>query len=144
MAHPLTSLLDEIAEDWEALTPPDRTTIRYHVLDELEPRQGTTSDRGIVWDVPDRIVVESESAGTAQTRWACSATLRLGSAGRSRKKLREAVIAETALLMQTIERRTSWPAGVWSVETGDSAASIDPDTEDVLVSLAFEALVGEV
>lgn len=136
--------MSQMEVDWLALTPPDRTSVTYHLLsDSLESMSGPTADRGIMWEVPDRVQVLSDTGDNAQVEWAVEAILYLRASGRSRRALRNAIAAEGALLMRAVEARTAWPVGVLAVESGDVSTEIDEESGDALLSLGFRAFVSE-
>jgi hypothetical protein len=101
MASPVVATLSAISTAWEALTPPDRTTVTYHELDGRSKRSGTAGDRGFWFSLPHRDEVQGEAgAAASQVRWSCTAELRLSQAGRTRATLADAVANESNKLMR--------------------------------------------
>src|SRR5262245_51737323 len=105
--------LDQIATDWEALTPPDRTTKRYHEVDGKNFLDGSTGDRSFHFEIPTRAEVSiNEGVATSQVWWNCVAKVRIGAAGRSIKQVFRASANEGNQLARAIEARSNWPAQV--------------------------------
>jgi hypothetical protein len=143
MATPVVATLSAISTAWEALTPPDRTTVTYHELDGRARRSGVAGDRGFVFSLPRRMEAAGH-AGVAATQvwWLCSAELRLSQAGRTRATLADAVANESNLLMRSVEKTSSWPSNVNAVVTRGTEVDLD-DGGDAIVVLEFDILTSE-
>jgi hypothetical protein len=138
-------VMAQVTEDWVSTSPPSRAHVTYHELgDRNEALSGGSADRGFAWALPDRLEAVSEAGdGTSQVLWALEAQLRLARSGRTQRDLADAVALEQALLLRTVEMRSTWPAGVLAVETGDAVTDVDETSGDALVSLTLTALVEE-
>lgn len=141
MTTPFNDAIDQIATDFLALTPPDRTDVTYtHLGDTLE-----ATDRGFFFEPGNRVVVE-EVAGSGVTRcqWDTTATLMLSILADGKTDLREAVTNEMNTFARAVERRSTWPSGVLEVWTGDSApAGLDQELGLARVNLNLFMLTEE-
>lgn len=146
MTSPVVEVMNQIATDWIAETPPTRTTSRYH--EDTRPaakRRGNTSaDRAFWWDLPMRLapVAEDGSAAT-QVDWIIRAHLLLSAAGRGFAALADAVANESNQLLRAVEQRTAWPAGVIEVITEDTQPDRDAESGDAEVVMTFRVLCSE-
>lgn len=139
MVAVLNSALAQIATQWEALTPPDRATVRYHEADgRRRMLGGTAGDRVFEFDLPVREEISGQ-AGPAYTTitWRVTAQIQLSQAGRSGQAMRAAVATEGNLLSRNVERTSSWPVGVIEVITGPAVPEIT-DRGDALISIEFQ------
>lgn len=144
MSSPLTGVLDQIVTTWEALTPPSRTSVTYHMVDARARLRGDAGDRAFHFDLPVRLSIDGEAGATAsQVRWGVRAELRLTQAGRSLEDLFDAVANESNLLSRAVEKTSSWPANVIAVITQPTDPQREEDTGDALISIAMEVVTSE-
>lgn len=145
MTTPIVALMTQIADDWEAVTPPDRTTITYHECDGNSLLAGNAGDRAFAFGLPERgDPVGERGPDMTQVRWQIPITVRFGGSGRSLAARADAVANEINLLMRAIELRSVWPSGVLEVITGAAVPrEIDIDTGDVAYETTVTALVEE-
>lgn len=143
MTSPVTAAASQIATDWAALVPPDRTTIGYREETTRARFTGTTGDRVFFFGLPSRESVEAQcGAALSQVLWGLVARLRISQAGRTRDELADAVANESNLLMRAVEKRATWPAGVLEVQTEATAPELD-DNGDAIVIFEFLILTEE-
>lgn len=120
MTATVISAVDAIETLWEALTPPDRTTVSYHRVDTGTALEGNAGDRGFVFDPPVRNAPVAEAGAPAsQVEWSIQVRIRLNRSGRDIRSLHNAVANEGNLLARAIEKEPNWPAGVLDVSTGN-------------------------
>lgn len=145
MTTPLIALMTQIADDWEALTPPDRTSVVYHESDARAMLTGSAGDRGFVFGLATRVVPSGEfGAALTQVTWTFDIMVRFSGSGRSMSARSDAVAREINLLCRSIETRASWPAGVLAVITRDAVPdSADGELGDVIYTLGISALCEE-
>ncbi len=127
MASPLVSMMNDISEDFEASTPPDRPTVTYHEVDGKRFRAGTAGDRSFMFDYPTRgEPVGERGPSMTQVEWTLPIRLRLSTAGRSLATRTDSAANEVNQLMRTIELRSTWTsAGVLEVITEDAVPEAD-------------------
>lgn len=120
MTSPVNAALDQIATQWAALTPPDRTAVRYREQPgRRQAMSGTSGDRVFELGLPVREGVIGQTGPSSTTvAWKSQATIQLSQAGRSAGALRRAVANEANLLQRNVEMTSTWPAGVIEVITG--------------------------
>lgn len=145
MTTPLIALMTQIADDLEATTPPDRTTITYHECDGRGMLSGTSGDRSFVFGLVTRADPSGERGPEmTQVTWHFPVVIRFGGSGRSLSARADAVASEINLLARQIEKRATWPSGVLEVITGEASPSdSEDDTGDCIYTLGISALVQE-
>ncbi len=143
MVSTLTSVWDQIQTDWEATTPPDRTSIEYVRAVSRTIIDGTAGDRKFSFEGVPPSGIDSESAADTRVRWRSLARLLLSAAGRDVDDFEEAIVNEVNLLSGVMRRRSSWPTGVWFVEPPRWTGKNKKPTGDVELVLTFDAVVGE-
>jgi hypothetical protein len=137
--------LEQIATDWQALTPPDRVTKRYHEIDGKRFLDGASGDRSFYFEIPTRAEPHAESGvRAAQVWWNCVGKVRIGGAGRSVRSLQHASADEGNQLARSIEARSTWPASVLAVVTRDVNGEMDEAGNDIILSVNFDVLTIEV
>lgn len=146
MTSPLTLVRDQIAETWEALTPPDRTTVLYRQVTGRSNRRGaTSSDRTFRFLLP----VREEPVGqfgpsVTHVRWTLRAEVTLSQGGRSTTSLFDASANESNLLARSIEMTSTWPTNVIGVVQGSVEITEDPESEgDVILQFEWSVTTAE-
>jgi hypothetical protein len=136
--------MSQISTTWEALTPPDRTTITYHELDGRGRSAGTSGDRGFWFDLPQRSepILEAGPASSLVS-WELEVVLRLSQAGRTRSAMADAVANESTLLARAIEKTSSWPSNTLAVLTRGTRSERDGPDGDALIYFAINLLTSE-
>lgn len=142
MATPLVSLMNTITTDFEAATPPDRTTVTYRQVTGKQLRHGKSASRNFAFGYATRAEPLGE-AGVAltQVEWLLPIFVRLDSGGRTKEAAVDAAANEVTLLVRTIETQASWPSGVLEVITEDAVPEEDGD--DVIYEITVRALCEE-
>jgi len=142
---PLQSFRNQVSSDWEALTPPDRTTVKYHEVDGARFLAGSAGARSFTFDVPER----SEPIGQAgcaatQVDWIQPIQVRIPKRGRSEAGHVDAANNEINLLARRIELRGAWPTGVLEVHTEEAVPDRDEETKgDTVYVLTCRVLCNE-
>lgn len=114
-----------VSAGWEALTPPDRPNVTYHLLDNLETDSWIEADRGFMWAYPVRNGPVSEQAdgSTLLVVYDVTAHLFVQYAGRGFFDRMEAAVLEASQLMRYVESQTSYPAGICTAITEEATAA---------------------
>lgn len=147
MPTPVNNVIAQIAADWVATQPPDRTTTYPYVYasDETVDPNDQLSHRCFWFEPSVRGEPLSETSDSSLVPYECQAVLILDSDGFTPDEFREALANEAALLARAIEVRTTWPAGTWEVITRkpDPPRLVDEGSTAVMVTFNIEVLVGE-
>lgn len=144
MSSPVTDVFDQISTQWEALTPPDRTSVLYAETEARAQKRGDAGDRTFAFQIPERMPPSGEFGTTSSTvEWLCSGVLRLSQAGRSERELVDAIATEGNLLARSVERTSSWPTGVYGVITEKVSGVLDDQNGDAIVTIEFRVVCGE-
>ena len=142
MTTPFVDALERISATWEALTPPDRP-LEVYVEDESKKLGAdVSSHRKFAFSFPEGPNPDTED-GIAKTisEWTLSAEVFFSTAGRNQ---REAVIAyanETSLLRRSIDKVSTFPAGVLDLQVIEVRADVRGD--DVIAVFTFNILAEE-
>lgn len=137
MASPFSTFLSDVTTTWEALTPPDNTSVTYHLVDGHQPLTGISGDRTFYFDDPIRLEpFAHEGPDTTEVDWAFRAVLRISRAGRSILDMAQAIANETNLLYRALEKDASLASGVLSVVTEPAEVERDEDNGDALITLS--------
>jgi hypothetical protein len=149
----LEALLDQVAADWIALVPATRPEARYHALEGgealAEPELGALvsdlhADRGFFFEVASRVPIEEAGETLTRCMYQVTATLVLGVLQVGRADVRTVATQEIARLARAVEYRTSWPAGVLEVLTGEAGVqAIDDEAGLAAATLAMMCFVEE-
>lgn len=140
MSSPVVTAISQIATDWAALTPPDRTSITYAENVGRRKMTGTAGDRKFWFRPPTRTeVLAQRGTSWSIVEWSVVSELRLSQAGRNLDDLADIATNESNLLMRAVEKRESWPSGVIAVITDDAVTDFEGESEngDLLVSMFF-------
>lgn len=144
MSSPVILVRQQIADTWEALTPPDRSAVTYHAVESRRKLTGDAGDRGFFLHLPRRGEPIAEAGITAsQVPWTIAAELRLSQSGRSIDDLCDASTNESNLLARAIEKTSSWPANTIAVITHAVESTHDEESGDVIVTFEIEVQTSE-
>lgn len=140
MTSPVVAVIDRIAADFEALTPPDRPGTPYRRLRARLPQDYA---RQFTFTPPDRLDVLGQNSSGTMVLWQVDIIGIVDGTGRDFEDRSKAAANELNLLARTVEKRTTWPAGVFEVLVGDAELDIDEETNDINLTLAVRVLTME-
>lgn len=141
MTTPIVDMMDALATLWTGLTPPDRTSVTYHHLDQAEPQtEWVVLDRGFRFDLPQRSVPAAAAADRTKTlvEWVVAVTFHVARRGRGFLAYAKAVANETAQLAFAAESKTSWPTGISEVFI--EALETQDEPEGAIATFTFTVL----
>lgn len=128
MTTPLASVKTQIATDWEALTPPDRTDHLYHQVDgRLEPGW----DRAFWFDHAHLLRPTGWTAGATTADWLLHIEIQFCAAERSLRDYTDATENCVTQLRRAINTRGTWAAGVYGVQADTAIPVRGGGLEDV-------------
>lgn len=136
MSTPVVDTMEAIAELWAGLTPPDRSDLTYHHLDENE----VDLERGFRFGLPIRSTAASIAADRTKTgvEWVVAAEFHLARTGRGFFDFARAVANETSQLARAVEAVNQWPTGVQEVFVEPTDPDEQPD--GAVVTFTFTIL----
>tara|TARA_Y100000588_G_scaffold92653_1_gene100213 strand:+ start:1015 stop:1446 length:432 start_codon:yes stop_codon:yes gene_type:complete len=142
MASKLKDARDQIATDWAAITPPTTPRRTYQKLTGRDILDGASGHRTFYFSPPFSAVVSEFAADFTVYRYEFDAKLRLSSAGVGIDGTFDQIVDESMLLVDSVNARSSWPAGVRMV----SAESYNPeeiDSDDFEITIPLIAEIEE-
>lgn len=143
MASALPDVIEQIAQDVAALTPPTRPTVTYFSLESGKlPHAGASSDRGFYFDFASSETV-SLRGDVSEVRYQWALMLKLSGAGHTPASLREAARSEARAIIDVVNARSVWPAGTISVFASSHTVELDQESDEVELRIELSALVEE-
>lgn len=140
----ISSVISTVKDTWEALTPPDRTDVPYRQLDGRNPRRGTSGHRKFMFEPPVQTTPLMEhGGGGVLVEWSLVYQVRFDGAGLDMAEHFEAVGTELNLLARTLDAIETWPEGVWSVITKDTAIAEIEEGGDAVGQVTLSCLCAE-
>lgn len=147
MTSTAVEVMNTVSAAWVAATPPTRTTVSYHELDEREIDQVTTADRGFMWRPTNR---ESPVAimpdGTASVvEYVLTADLFIMHSGYGRAGYVDALTNEGNLLCRIVERQAfSLPSNCLFLDSEELGEPIVLDDDSgALIPIRIRTRVAE-
>lgn len=140
MTSPIVAVIDRIAADFEALSPPDRPESPYRRLRARLPQDYA---RQFTFSPPERRETVGQNSSGTMVIWEVSVLIVIDGTGRDFESRSKAGANETNLLARAIEKRTVWPANVFEVLLDDNELDIDDETQDIQTTLTLRVLCME-
>jgi hypothetical protein len=143
MASPMVTVLNAIESEWEALTPPDRTTSAYRRTDGPDTHEGTSGDRVFWFEVAGGSPTDERGAAMTEYEHNFEAKLRLMADGYLRRDLEARIVNEAMLLMRAVDKKTehTWGSGITNVIT--KGYSTTRSRDEVLLTMPMTAFTQE-
>ena len=139
MASKLKDARDQIATDWEALTPPTTSRRTYQKITGRELLDGASGHRTFYFAAPTSAVVAEFSTDFSVYRYEFDARLRLSASGVGIDASFDQIVDESILLVNAVNDRASWPAGVRMMQAeGFTPEEIDSDDFEITIPLIAE------
>jgi len=139
MASKLKSARDQIATDWEALTPPSFTNRTYRKLTGRDVLDGASGHRTFFFAPPSSAVISEFASSFSVYRYDFDARIRLSTAGAGIDGQFDDIVDEAILLVDAVNNRASWPSGVRSVSSeGYTVEDTDSDDFDLVLPITAE------
>jgi len=142
MASALKSARDDIATLWAATTPPTATGRGYYKLTGRTMLDGASGHRVFWFEPVGEVEALDFTPSMAVVRYRFSARVRLATSGLGVDAIFDAVADEGVLLMNRVNFKDSWSAGVrycqatgWERELADS--------EDIELAIALVVIAEE-
>lgn len=144
MPTPVPAVIQQIADDWVATTPPDYAEFPYEYVDDRPIDEGSyLAERAFAFLDPRRGSPAAETTDSAFVVWELQAVLVLVDNGRTEAEFVAAIANEQSLLLRTVELRTVWPQGVWAVLTEPADVVRDEESGAATITFTFSVHVGE-
>lgn len=143
MTSPLVACLNQVTTDLEAATPPTDTNLPYREVEGNNEPAGTAGHRKFWYGLPERGEPTEENQNATLVTYSVPLRLRLDTSGMSMRNQVDAMVNEGSLLMRTLEKRTTWPAGVNSVLTENMREDDEDESDDTIALMNLRISVWE-
>jgi len=142
MPSRLKDARDQIATDFEALTPPNNSRRTYRKLKGRDVLDGASGHRTFYFLPPSAAVLAEFGSGFSVYQYEFEARVRISTAATGIDATFDSVVDESLLLVDAVNNRSAWPSGVRLVASAGYGVT-ETDSDDLEIILPITAEIEE-